>query len=146
KTGLIRSIEALSASACEMLELLGTKGVKRVVPTLGAEQEYFLIDRAFYNLRLDLVMAGRTLIGGQPPNAHEVVDHYFGYIPARVQSFMTEMEYELYKLGVPVKTRHNEVAPSQFEVAPIFEEANISTDHNQLLMEVLRKVATRHNF
>ncbi len=128
----------------ELLHTIGQTGAKRVVPTLGAEQEYFLIDRAFYNLRPDLVMAGRTLVGGQPPKGQQLEDHYFGSIPARVLSFMAEMEHELYKLGIPVKTRHNEVAPSQFETAPIFEEVNISTDHNQLTMEVLRKVAQRH--
>ena len=128
------------------MHLLGDKSVKRVLPTLGIEQEYFLIDRAFTSLRPDLVMTGRTLLGGQPPKGQQLEDHYFGSIPVRVQAFMSEMEYELYKLGVPVKTRHNEVAPSQFEMAPIFEEANIATDHNQVAMEVMRKVALRHNF
>ena len=146
KTALIRSMEVLSLKTCELLNTIGEKGVKRVVPTLGAEQEYFLIDRAFYHLRPDLVMTGRTLVGGQPPKGQQLEDHYFGSIPSRVQAFMGEMEHELYKLGVPVKTRHNEVAPSQFETAPIFEEANISTDHNQLVMEVLRKVAIHHHF
>ncbi len=146
KTALVRSVEVLSTRATEMLAALGQTGAKRVVPTLGAEQEYFLIDRAFYNLRPDLVMAGRTLVGGQPPKGQQLEDHYFGAIPTRVLAFMSEMEHELYKLGVPVKTRHNEVAPSQFETAPIFEEVNISTDHNQLTMEVLRKVAQRHGF
>jgi glutamine synthetase len=146
KTALLRSSDVLSHKACELLWLIGDKGVKRVVPTLGVEQEYFLIDRAFFNLRPDLVMTGRTLIGGQPPKGQQLEDHYFGSIPVRAQAFMAEMEYELYKTGVPVKTRHNEVAPSQFESAPIFEEANIATDHNQLVMEVLRKVALRHNF
>lgn len=146
KTALIRSMEVLSTKACELLHLIGDKGVKRVVPTLGVEQEYFLIDRAFFSLRPDFVMTGRTMLGGQPPKGQQLEDHYFGAIPARAQAFMSEMEYELYKLGIPVKTRHNEVAPSQFETAPIFEEANISTDHNQLVMEVLRKVALRHNF
>src|SRR3954467_14781567 len=146
KTALIRSMEVLSKKTCELLELIGTKGVKRVVPTLGVEQEYFLIDRSFHNLRPDLVMTGRTLIGSKPPKGQQLEDHYFGSIPARVQAFMSEFEYELYKLGVPVKTRHNEVAPCQFETAPIFEEANIATDHNQVLMEVLRKVSLRHNY
>ena len=145
KTGLIRSGEALSAKACELLELIGVPA-KRVVATLGAEQEYFLVDRAMYMLRPDLVMAGRTLVGGQPPKGQELEDHYFGSIPSRVVAFMAEAEYELFKLGVPVKTRHNEVAPSQFETAPIFEEANLSTDHNQITMEVLRRVVLRHNF
>jgi glutamine synthetase len=144
KTALVRSVEVLSTRATELLHLIGHTGAKRVVPTLGAEQEYFLIDRAFYNLRPDLVMAGRTLVGGQPPKGQQLEDHYFGSIPARVLAFMAEMEHELFKLGVPVKTRHNEVAPSQFETAPIFEDVNLSTDHNQLTMEVLRKVAQRH--
>jgi len=146
KTALLRSMEVLSRKASELLQLLGYSGIKRVVPTLGAEQEYFLIDRAFFSLRPDLIMTGRSLVGGQPPKGQQLEDHYFGSIPARVQAFMSEVEYELYKLGVPVKTRHNEVAPNQFETAPIFEEANISTDHNQLTMEVLKKVAIRHGF
>jgi glutamine synthetase len=146
KAGLIRSMEVLSQKATELLHAIGMTSVKRVQPSLGVEQEYFLIDRAFATLRPDLVMTGRTLIGGQPPKGQQLEDHYFGAIPARVQAFMSEMEHELYKLGVPVKTRHNEVAPSQYETAPIFEEANIATDHNQITMEVLRKVALRHNF
>lgn len=146
KTGLIRSMEVLSQKACELLHLIGETHIKRIVANLGIEQEYFLIDRAFAVLRPDLLMGGRTLIGGQPPKGQQLEDHYFGSIPARVQAFMAEAEYELYKLGVPVKTRHNEVAPNQFETAPIFEEANIATDHNQLTMEVLRKVSVRHNF
>jgi glutamine synthetase len=146
KTGLLRSMEVISQKACDLLQALGDTGIKRVVPTLGVEQEYFLMDRAFFGLRPDLVMTGRTLVGGQPPKGQQLEDHYFGSIPARVQAFMSEVEYELYKVGVPVKTRHNEVAPSQFECAPIFEEANIATDHNQLMMETFRKVALRHNF
>lgn len=146
KTGLLKSMEVLSEKTCELLQLIGYTNAKRVVPTLGVEQEYFLIDREFVNLRPDLIMAGRSLIGGQPPKGQQLEDHYFGSIPVRVQAFMTEMEHELYKLGVPVKTRHNEVAPSQFETAPIFEEANVATDHNQLTMEVLRKVAKRHGY
>ncbi len=146
KTGLLRSQEALSAKACELLGLIGDTSVKRVVTTLGAEQEYFLIDRAFASLRADLTLTGRSLLGARPPKGQQLEDHYFGSIPARVQAFMAESEHELYKLGVPIKTRHNEVAPSQFETAPIFEEANLATDHNQVTMEVMRKVALRHNF
>ena len=146
KTSLLRSIDILSTKACELLHTIGETNVKRVVPTLGVEQEYFLIDRAFATLRPDLVMAGRSLVGGQPPKGQQLEDHYFGAIPARALAFMTEIEHELFKLGVPIKTRHNEVAPSQFETAPIFEEANIATDHNQLTMEVLRKVSARHHF
>ncbi len=146
KTGLLRSMEAISKVTCELLSLTGLTGVNRVVPTLGAEQEYFLIDRSFYSLRPDLIMTGRTLLGGQPPKGQQLEDHYFGAIPTRALAYMAEVDHELFKLGVPSKTRHNEVAPNQFELAPIFEEANVSTDHNQLTMEVLRKVAQRHNF
>ena len=146
KTGLIRSNEALSSKVCELLSLIGQSQVKRIIPTLGIEQEYFLIDRAFAALRPDLMMTGRALVGGQASKGQQLEDHYFGSIPARVQAFMSEVEYELYKLGVPIKTRHNEVAPCQFECAPIFEEANIATDHNQVVMETLKKIALRHNF
>jgi glutamine synthetase len=146
KTGLLRSLEVLSEKAVELLGFLGYSGISKIQATLGIEQEYFLVDRAFYSLRPDLMMAGRTLVGGQPPKGQQLEDHYFGSIPARVQAFMSEVEYDLYKLGVPIKTRHNEVAPNQFECAPIFEEANIAIDHNQITMEVLRKVAMRHGF
>ena len=146
KTGLIRSMEVLSDKACALLQLIGDTGIKRVVPTLGCEQEYFLIDRSFTALRPDLIMAGRSLLGRQPAKGQQLEDHYFGSVPTRVQAYMAEMEMELYKLGVPIKTRHNEVAPAQFESAPIFEEANIAVDHNQLVMEILRKVARRHTF
>ncbi len=146
KTALLRSMDAISKKACELLAMTGLEGVNRVVPTLGAEQEYFLIDRSLAALRPDLMMTGRTLVGGQPPKGQQLEDHYFGAIPTRVLAYMSEVELELFKLGVPVKTRHNEVAPNQFESAPIFEEANVSTDHNQLTMEVLRKVALKHNF
>lgn len=146
KTGLIRSMEHLSNHACELLALLGDKDVRRVTATMGAEQEYFLIDRAFVGLRQDLQMSGRCLIGRMPPKGQQLEDHYFGSIPPRVQAFMNEAELELYKLGVPVKTRHNEVAPNQFESAPIFEEVNVASDHNQLVMETLRKVARRHHY
>lgn len=146
KTPLLRSMEVLNKKAVELLHTIGYKKARRVVATLGAEQEYFLIDRAFFNSRPDLVMTGRTLLGGQPPRGQQLEDHYFGSVPSRVLAFMQEMEFELFKVGIPAKTRHNEVAPSQFEVAPIFEEANVAVDHNQLLMEVMRKVAERHNF
>lgn len=146
KTPLLRSMEALNAAALELLHAMGHKDCTRVVPTLGAEQEYFLIDRAMYSLRPDLVMTGRSLVGGQPPRGQQLEDHYFGSISPRVLAFMQEVEYELYKLGVPAKTRHNEVAPSQYETAPIFEEANVAADHNQIVMEVMRRVANRHNF
>ncbi|MBI3542256.1 MAG: glutamine synthetase III [Deltaproteobacteria bacterium] len=146
KAPLLRSMEVLNKNALELLHTIGEKNAKRVVPTVGVEQEYFLVDRAFFNLRPDLVMSGRTLVGGQPPRGQQLEDHYFGSIPPRVLAYMQEVEFELYKLGMPAKTRHNEVAPMQFEMAPIFEEANVAADHNQLAMEVMRRVATRHGF
>ncbi len=146
KAPLLRSMETLNASALAILKLFGNTSAIRVAATVGPEQEYFLIDQAFYALRPDLVSAGRTLLGTKPPKGQELEDHYFGTIKDRVQAFMQEAEYELYRLGIPVKTRHNEVAPSQFETAPIFEEANIAADHNQQTMEVMRSVARLHNF
>jgi len=143
-TPLLRSSDALSTKAIELLELLGDKGVYRVYTTLGAEQEYFLIDRAHFALRPDLVMAGRTLIGAPPPRGQQLEDHYFGGIPERIQACIADVEYELYRLGVPIVTRHNEVAPSQFEMAPRFEETDVASDHNQLVMATLRRVALRH--
>ena len=145
KAPLLRSMEYLNRKALDLLRLFGNATATRVVPTVGPEQEYFLIDRAFYLLRPDLQLAGRTLVGARPPKGQELEDHYFGTIKARILSCMQEAEIELYKLGIPVKTRHNEVAHSQFEVAPIFEEANVAADHNQLVMETLRAVATRHD-
>jgi glutamine synthetase len=144
KTPLLRSIESLSNEACDFLRLLGDVDVKRVAATLGAEQEYFLIDKNFVALRPDLIMTGRTLLGASSTRGQQLEDHYFGSIPRRVKNFMEDVEHELYKLGVPVKTRHNEVAPSQFELAPIFEDVNISSDHNVLTMEVLKRTALRH--
>jgi glutamine synthetase len=144
-TPLLRSSDVLSEKAIALLELLGDKGVQRVYTTLGAEQEYFLIDRSDFAQRPDLVMAGRSLIGAPPPRGQQLEDHYFGGIPERIQSCISEVEHELYKLGVPIVTRHNEVAPSQFEMAPMFEETDISVDHNQLVMATLRKVALRHD-
>jgi glutamine synthetase len=146
KTGLLRSNEALSTSTVKLLRLIGDESAKQVTATLGPEQEYFLIDRAFYTLRPDLVLSGRTLIGAHPPKGQQLEDHYFGSIPARVLAFMSEVESELFKLGVPAKTRHNEVAPMQFETAPIFEEANVAIDHNHLTMEVLKRIAKKHHF
>jgi glutamine synthetase len=144
-TPLLRSSDALSDRAIALLELLGDSGVHRVYTTLGPEQEYFLIDRGHFALRPDLVMAGRTLIGAAPPRGQQLEDHYFGGIPERIQACIAEVEYELYKLGVPIVTRHNEVAPSQFEMAPRFEETDVAVDHNQLVMATLRRVALRHN-
>jgi glutamine synthetase len=140
KTPLLRSMEALSKQAVRILKLFGSKA-QRVVTTCGPEQEYFLIDRQFYFSRPDLINAGRTLFGAKPPKGQELEDQYFGAIPERVLAFMMEVERELYKVGVPVKTRHNEVAPSQYEVAPIFENANVATDHQMMTMETMRRLA-----
>ncbi len=143
KTPLLRSIDALSTQAVRVLKLFGSSS-SRVESTCGPEQEYFLIDRNFYFARLDLLNAGRTLFGAKPPKGQELEDHYFGSIPERVLAFMQEAEHELYKLGVPVKTRHNEVAPAQYEIAPVFEQANVATDHNMLVMETMKRVAQRY--
>ena len=144
-TPLLRSSDALSAKSIALLELLGDRGVYRVYTTLGPEQEYFLIDRAHFAMRADLVMSGRTLVGAPPPRGQQLEDHYFGGIPERIQACIAEVENELYKLGVPIVTRHNEVAPSQFEMAPRFEETDVAVDHNQLVMATLRRVALRHD-
>src|SRR5690349_19376734 len=143
KTPLLRSMEALSKQAVRILKLFGSKA-QRVVTTCGPEQEYFLIDRQFYFNRPDLINAGRTLFGARPPKGQEMEDHYFGSIPDRVLAFMMDVERELYKVGVPIKTRHNEVAPSQYEVAPIFENANVATDHQMMTMEMLRRMAPKY--
>src|SRR3954471_11213199 len=143
-TPLLRRSDVLSEKAIELLEELGDKGVYRVYTTMGPEQEYFLIDRGHFALRPDLVMAGRTLIGAPPPRGQQLEDHYFGGIPERIQGCISEAEFELYKLGVPITTRHNEVAPCQFEMAPYFEETDLAVDHNQLVMATLRRVALRH--
>ena len=143
-TPLLRSSDVLSEKAIALLELLGDKSVQRVYTTLGAEQEYFLIDRMHFAMRPDLVMGGRTLLGAPPPRGQQLEDHYFGGIPERVQACISEAEFELYRLGVPITTRHNEVAPCQFEMAPYFEETDIAVDHNQLVMATLRRVALRH--
>ncbi len=145
KTPLLRSIDAVSEQAMRILKLFGTdQGVSRVMSTLGAEQEYFLIDRAFYFERPDLLTCDRSLFGARPPKGQQLEDHYFGSIPGRVLSFMGDAERELYRLGVPVKTRHNEVAPGQFELAPHFELANLACDHQMLVMETLKRVAPRY--
>ncbi|MFK7739672.1 MAG: glutamine synthetase III [Planctomycetota bacterium] len=146
KTPLLRSAEALNKAALKMLRVMGDERTGHVYPTLGCEQEYFLIDRDLYVLRPDLVATGRTLFGARPPKGQELEDHYFGSIPRRVLAFMQDSEQELWRLGVPVKTRHNEVAPSQFELAPIFERTTVASDHNMLTMEVLKQVAQRHGF
>ena len=143
KTPLLRSIDALSAQAVRILKLFGSTAT-RVESTCGPEQEYFLVDRNFYFSRPDLLNAGRTLFGAKPPKGQEMEDHYFGSIPERVLAFMQEVEHELYKLGVPVKTRHNEVAPAQYELAPVVEQANVATDHNMLVMETMKRIAKRY--
>jgi len=143
KTPLLRSIEALSKQAVRVLKLFGSTA-ERVYTTCGPEQEYFLIDRYFYLSRPDLINAGRTLFGAKPPKGQELEDQYFGAIPDRVLAFMSEIESELYKVGVPVKTRHNEVAPSQYEIAPVFENANLATDHQMMTMEVMRRIAPKY--
>jgi glutamine synthetase len=144
KIPLLRSMEALSTSAVRALRLLGDEEAQRIFTTVGAEQEYFLIDEQYYFERPDLVTTGRTLFGAQPPKGHELDDHYFGSIPERVLAYMLEVEDELAKLGVPIKTRHNEVAPAQYEIAPIFENSNVGSDHQQLTMQVLQNVARRY--
>src|SRR5262245_62043737 len=143
KTPLLRSMEALSKQAVRVLKLFGSTA-ERVVTTCGPEQEYFLIDRYFYLSRPDLINAGRTLFGARPPKGQELEDQYFGAIADRVMSFMSEIEAELYKVGVPVKTRHNEVAPSQYEIAPVFENANVATDHQMMTMETMRRTAPKY--
>src|SRR4051812_47728815 len=143
KTPLLRSQEALSVQALRILKLFGSTA-SRVITTCGPEQEYFLIDRHFYFNRPDLINAGRTLFGAKPPKGQEMEDQYFGAIPERVLAFMMEVETELYKCGVPVKPRHKEVAPSQYEIAPVFENANVATDHQMMVMETLKRVAPKY--
>lgn len=144
KAPLLRSIEALNQAALRMLKHFNNPATK-VFSTLGVEQEYFLIDREYYNQRPDLKQTGRTLFGRTPAKHQQLEDQYFGNIPERAFAFMTEVEYEAYKLGIPLKTRHNEVAPNQFEVAPIYEDVNIAIDHNQILMDLMDRIAMRHN-
>jgi glutamine synthetase len=144
KTPLLRSMEALNQQALRALKLFGVTNVHKVYSTVGSEQEYFLIDEEFFYRRPDLVTTGRTLFGAKPPRGQELEDHYFGSIPERVLAFMTEVEYQLYRLGVPVKTRHNEVAPGQYEIAPIFENCNLAADHQQLMMQILRNTARKY--
>ena len=145
KTPLLRSMQALNKQALRVLKLFGNEDVKCVRPCVGPEQEYFLIDKAMYEKRKDLVFCGRTLFGAKPPKGQELDDHYFGAIKPRVEAYMEDLNTELWKLGILAKTEHNEVAPSQHELAPIFSVANIATDHNQLTMEIMQKVASRHD-
>ncbi len=144
KTPLLRSMEALSNQALRILRLFGNNEARKVFTTVGPEQEYFLIDKNFYYARPDLINAGRTLFGAPPPKGQEMEDQYFGHIPERVIACMADCEAQLFKLAVPVKTRHNEVAPSQYEIAPIFEDSNLATDHQMLVMEVMRKTAPKY--
>ena len=146
KTPLLRSMDALSAQAMRILRLFGTdKGVSRISTSVGAEQEFFLLDENLFYARPDLVTCDRTLFGAKPPKGQQLDDHYFGSIPPRVLAYMAEVEQELYRMGIPVKTRHNEVAPGQYEIAPIFENANVACDHQMLMMETLKRVAPRYN-
>jgi glutamine synthetase len=144
KIPLLRSMDALSGAAVGALDLLGADGAGRVFTTIGCEQEYFLIDEQYYFERPDLLTTGRTLFGAKPPKGHELDDHYFGSIPERILAYMLECEVELAKLGVPIKTRHNEVAPNQFEVAPIFENSNVGADHQMITMQILQNTARRY--
>ncbi len=146
KTPLLRSMQALSREATKVLHALGNTDVTGVVTTVGPEQEYFLIDKEDYKQRMDLIFTGRTLLGARPPKGQEMEDHYFGTLKPRVAAFMHELDEELWKLGVPAKTKHNEVAPCQHELAPVFDTTNVAVDHNQLTMEVMKKVADKHNF
>ena len=145
KTPLLRSMEALSKQAVRVLKLFG-RDATRVVPTVGPEQEYFLVDQKLYDKRFDLIFTGRTLFGAKPPKGQEMDDHYFGSVKPRIKAFMTELDEELWKLGVLAKTEHNEAAPAQHEMAPIFSVASIACDHNQLTMEMMKKVAKKHGF
>ncbi|MDD6442120.1 MAG: glutamine synthetase III, partial [bacterium] len=145
KTPLLRSMETLSKEATKILHLLGQTDVTSVSTTVGPEQEYFLVDKEMYTKRKDLIFTGRTLLGARPPKGQEMEDHYFGTLSPRVTAYMHDLDEELWKLGIPAKTKHNEVAPAQHELAPIFDTANIAVDHNQLTMEIMKKVADKHN-
>ncbi len=144
KTPLLRSMETLSTEAVKMLKLLGNDTVTSVSTTIGPEQEYFLVDKELYKKRKDLVFCGRTLFGAPAPKGQEMEDHYFGTLKPRVSAYMHDLDEELWKLGIPAKTKHNEVAPAQHELAPVFDTANVAVDHNQLTMEVMKKVADKH--
>ncbi len=146
KTPLLRSMEALNREATKVLHLLGNTEVNSVTTTVGPEQEYFLIDKEDFAKRRDLIFTGRTLLGAMPPKGQEMEDHYFGTLKPRVAAYMHDLDEELWKLGIPAKTKHNEVAPAQHELAPVFDTTNVAVDHNQLTMEVMRKVAEKHGF
>ncbi|MCI6467673.1 MAG: glutamine synthetase III [Faecalicatena sp.] len=144
KTPLLRSMETLNREALHMLHLLGNTTVKHVSTTVGPEQEYFLVDKELYRQRRDLIFCGRTLIGAPAPKGQEMEDHYFGALKPRVSAYMHDLDMELWKLGIPAKTKHNEVAPAQHELAPVFDTSNVAVDHNQLTMEIMKKVADKH--
>lgn len=146
KVPLLRSMEAINYQTLRILKALGNTTTKRVTPTAGPEQEYFLVDKVFYDKRTDLFLAGRTIFGALPPKGQEMEDHYYGSINPRVADFMRELNCELWRLGISSKTQHNEVAPNQFEMAPVFTSVNVATDHNQLVMEVIQQIAKKHNF
>lgn len=145
KTPLLRSMEALSKQALRVLKVLGNTTTNKVITTVGPEQEYFIIDKKIYEQRKDLIFTGRTLFGAKPPKGQELEDHYFGSLKERISAYMKELDEELWKLGISAKTKHNEVAPAQHELAPIFSTTNIATDHNQLTMDLMKKVALRHD-
>ena len=145
KTPLLRSMQAIDKEAVRLLRLFGNTKSQRVVPSVGAEQEYFIVDRDMYLKRKDLIYAGRTLFGAMPPKGQELDDHYYGTIRDRVARFMNDLNHELWKMGVPAKTQHNEAAPAQHELAPIYEQVNVATDHNQLVMETMKRLAFNHN-
>ena len=145
KAPLLRALNSVDKAATEVCHYFDPK-VKKVYSYLGWEQEYFLVDESLYAARADLMLTGRTLMGHESSKNQQLEDHYFASIPSRVAAFMRDLEIECQKLGIPVKTRHNEVAPNQFEIAPIFEEANLANDHNLLLMSMMEKVSRRHNF
>ena len=145
KTPLLRSMDTLNKEAVKILRLLGNTGVKHINTTVGPEQEYFLVDKDLYNKRKDLIFCGRTLVGAPAPKGQEMEDHYFGTLKPRVAAYMHDLDEELWKLGIPAKTKHNEVAPAQHELAPVFDTTNVAVDHNQLTMEIMKKVAAKHN-
>ena len=145
KTPLLRSMDTLNKEAVKVLRLLGNTEVKHINTTVGPEQEYFLVDKDLYNKRKDLIFCGRTLIGAPAPKGQEMEDHYFGTLKPRVSAYMHDLDAELWKLGIPAKTKHNEVAPAQHELAPVFDTTNVAVDHNQLTMEIMKKVAAKHN-
>ena len=145
KTPLLRSMDTLNKEAVKILRLLGNTEVKHINTTVGPEQEYFLVDKDLYNKRKDLIFCGRTLIGASAPKGQEMEDHYFGTLKPRVSAYMHDLDEELWKLGIPAKTKHNEVAPAQHELAPVFDTTNVAVDHNQLTMEIMKKVAAKHN-